>query len=327
MRRARLFGLPRLLNSGMVELLPGIRRVTFALPLGIDHVHCYFLRSADGSWTLVDAGLGADDPEAVWEPVLAALDGPVERIVVTHLHPDHVGGSADVAALTGARVLQGRLDHKQCVGAWGDEGTAARSAAHFAAHGMPAEALERLKGESIALRGRVRFVRDAELLDPGDLVDGWEVLHLPGHADGHIALLRDGVLIAGDTVLGRITPTVGLYQQSRPDPLGDYLASLDRIAARGPAVAFAGHEDAIDDPERRVRELKHHHRERMNEAEHALGPDARSAYEVSITLFPADLPPSQRRFAVAETLAHLERLVLEARADRMDEGGRVVYRR
>jgi glyoxylase-like metal-dependent hydrolase (beta-lactamase superfamily II) len=313
------------LNRNVIELLPGIRRVTFALPLGIDHVHCYFLRSADGTWTLVDTGLGADDPEAVWEPVLAALDGPVERIVVTHLHPDHVGGSADVAALTGARVLQGRLDHKQCVGAWGDERTAMRSAAHFASHGMPAETLERLRGESMALRGRVRFVRDAELLDPGDRVDGWEILHLPGHADGHIALLRDGVLIAGDTVLGRITPTVGLYQQSRPDPLGDYLASLDRIAALAPAVAFAGHEEVIDDPAGRVRELVHHHSERMEEAERALGPEGRTAYDISFALFPADLPPSQRRFAVAETLAHLERLVLEERAERAEGDRHTLY--
>src|SRR5215213_9559787 len=311
----------------MDELRPGLLRVTLGLPLGIDHVHCYLLRSSDGTWTLVDAGLGVDDPERAWRPVLDALDGPVERIVVTHLHPDHVGGSADIAALTGARVHQGRLDYEQCLGAWGDERTPGGSAEHLAANGMPPELVERIRLESTWLRGRVRFVRDPELLDAGDRVDGWEVLHLPGHADGHIALLKDSVLVAGDTILGRITPTVGLYQQSRPDPLGDYLSSLERIAGLGAEVAFAGHEDPVADPELRVHELEAHHAERMGAALRALADQPRTAYDVSLALFPSELVASQRRFAVAETLAHLERLVVEGQARRDEAEGMVLYRR
>ncbi|MEX2211385.1 MAG: MBL fold metallo-hydrolase [Gaiellaceae bacterium] len=311
----------------MEDLLPGIRRVTFPLPLGIDHVHCYLLRSADATWTLVDTGLGIDDAEAAWAPVLAALDGPVERIVVTHLHPDHVGGSADVAALTGAQVHQGRLDYEQCLGAWGDEATPERSAVHLQANGMPEALLERIRAESTWIRRYIRFVRDPALLDEGDRVDGWEVLHLPGHADGHIALLKDGVLIAGDAILGRITPTVGLYQQSRPDPLADYLASLARIAGLKAAVALAGHEDPIQGPASRVRELEAHHAERLGAALHALRPEPRTGYDVSLDLFPSELVPSQRRFAVAETLAHLERLVAEGRVVRTETDGLSLYRR
>src|SRR6266700_1154687 len=112
----------------MEELADGLRRVTFRIPFGIDHVHCYFLRSSSGAWTLVDTGLGSRDPEARWGPVLAELDAPVERIVVTHMHPDHVGGARDVAELTGARVLEGRDDYAQCLGAWGPGRSADRLA-------------------------------------------------------------------------------------------------------------------------------------------------------------------------------------------------------
>src|SRR5712691_9222577 len=147
----------------MEQVVDGIRRVTFALPLGIDHVHCYVLRGDDGL-TLVDTGLGVADPEALWAPVLAELGEPVERIVVTHFHPDHVDGSADVAALTGAPVFQGRADYAQCVRAW--TGGRGRRAEFMRSHGLPAGEAERIQADSESLRDRVRFQRDPTLVDP-----------------------------------------------------------------------------------------------------------------------------------------------------------------
>jgi glyoxylase-like metal-dependent hydrolase (beta-lactamase superfamily II) len=306
----------------MREFADGIRRVTFALPLGIDHVHCYFLRSVNG-WTLVDTGLGVDDPEAHWAPARDTLDGPIVRIVVTHFHPDHVGGSADIAALTGAPVFQGRADYAQCVAAW--EGERGRLVEFMRSHGLPDDEAAKIQADSERLRSHVRYARDPNLLDPGDEVDGWRVLHLPGHADGHIALLRDRVLIAGDTILGGITPAVGLYPDSRPDPLGDYLGSLRRIEELDPDVAFGGHGSAIASPADRAREILEHHAERLGLVEAALGPEPSTAYDVSLAIFRADLPPAQRRFALAESLAHLERLVREGRAQRVEEGAVTSY--
>src|SRR5437870_1111610 len=82
-------------------------------------------------------------------------------------------------------------------------------------------------------------------LPGGDRVDGWEVLWLPGHADGHIALLRAGVLVCGDILLAKISPAVGLYPESRPDPLGDYLSTLRRIVELGPGLAYPGHGEPV----------------------------------------------------------------------------------
>jgi len=271
-------------------------------------VHVYFLRSEDGSWTLVDTGLGLADPESGWAPLLAELDGPVERIVVTHFHPDHVGGAADVAALTGATVFQGALDYAQCLRVWGGE-PSTRVTDFMRSHGFPAgQPLETRVG-GVTLTSRVHMARDPELLSSGDHVEGWEVLHLPGHADGHIALHRDGILVAGDVILTHISPAVGLYPDCSPDPLADFLASQARIEALAPDIAFAGHHEPIVDPAARAAELRVHHGERLERAAGFLGPEPRTAYAVSLDLFPDPLPPGQRRFALAETLAHLEYLV------------------
>jgi glyoxylase-like metal-dependent hydrolase (beta-lactamase superfamily II) len=300
----------------MVELEEGIRRVTFPLPFGLDHVHCYLLRSAAGGWTLVDTGLGSPTPEERWREVLAELDAPIERIVVTHMHPDHVGGARDVAEATGAPVFQGREDYAQCVAAWGERDPQ-RFVDYWRAHGMPEVELEGQMRDSERLLAAVHWVRDPELLERGDELDGWQVEVLRGHADGHIVLLRDGVLIAGDTILQGITPAIGLYPNSRPDPLGDYLETLQRIVELAPRIAYAGHKEPIEDPAGRAGEILEHHRERLDGTAAALSTEPKSAYEVSLSLFERDLPPTLRRFATAESLAHLERLVREGRAERV----------
>jgi glyoxylase-like metal-dependent hydrolase (beta-lactamase superfamily II) len=309
----------------MVELEGGVRRVTFALPLGIDHVHCYLLPASDGGWTAVDTGLGVDGAGERWRTALEAVDGPVTRIAITHLHPDHVGAAADLAQLTGAPVFQGAEDYGQCVRVWGGSDRPVRMPGYLRTHGVPEDEIEAFRRESAALARMVRFVRDPEELVPGGSLDGWEVLHLPGHADGHLALLREGVLIAGDALLASITPNVGLYPESRPDPLGDYLSSLARIAELAPRVAYGGHGTPIDDPAGRARELIAHHDARLEHAATALGTEPRTAYDLSFALWPEPLVVALRRFALAEARAHLEYLVLRDQAARVESDGLVLY--
>jgi glyoxylase-like metal-dependent hydrolase (beta-lactamase superfamily II) len=159
-----------------------------------------------------------------------------------------------------------------------------------------------------------------ETLEPGDRVDGWHVLHLPGHADGHLALLRDGVLIAGDAILGGITPNVGRDPGGTPDPLRAYLDSLERLAGLAPRIAFAGHGTPIADPAGRAREIATHHAERLELSQRVLDGAPRTAAEVALALFGQGLSVPQQRFAVTEALAHLEHLVEHGRARPLEDG-------
>jgi glyoxylase-like metal-dependent hydrolase (beta-lactamase superfamily II) len=308
----------------VVELTADVRRVTLPLPTRPGHVHAYLLRDEDG-WTLVDTGLALPDLEQRLERAAAALDGPIVRIVVTHFHPDHVGGGEQAAAVTGAPVWQGVLDYAQCVHVWGNPDWPVTIARWFRRHGVPRDVAEELLEQGPFYAPFIRFARDPRPLREGDRVAGWEVLEFPGHADGHLCLLRSGELVSGDHLLPDISPAVGLYPDSRPDPLEDYLASLARTIALGPRVAYPGHGDPIADPAARARELIAHHRARLDETAAVLHGAPRTGYEVSVTLFGGDLAPSARRFAVAETLSHLERLVASGRAARNGDGETVTY--
>jgi glyoxylase-like metal-dependent hydrolase (beta-lactamase superfamily II) len=301
-----------MIEQTFVSLADGVHRLTLPLPTGPKHVHCYLV---DG--TLFDTGLGVGD--APWG------SAGVDRIAITHFHPDHVGGAAGAAAATGAPVYQGGLDYAQCERVWGSRDWPERIAVWFRSHGVPEEVVADLIVQGHVFASFIRYAIDPDLLYEGSVLDSWDVLELPGHADGHLGFLRDGVLIGGDHLLGRISPAIGLYPESRPDPLGDYLASLERTIELAPRIVYPGHGEPIEDAPGRARELIEHHRRRLDETVAALADGDRTAYEVSLSLFGRDLGATQRRFAVAETLSHLERLVREGRAARSENVEAVTY--
>jgi glyoxylase-like metal-dependent hydrolase (beta-lactamase superfamily II) len=306
------------------ELPGGIRQVTLPLPTRPGHVHTYLLPGDDG-WTLVDTGIGLPDAKDAWRAELAQLDGPVARIFITHFHPDHIGAAADLHELTGAPVYQGALDYAQCELVWANPAWSERLLDWFRLHGTPEDVTEELVGQGSIYRPFIRYQRDPILLQPGERLDGWEIVAAPGHADGQLCLLKDGILVAADHVLDPISPTVGLWPASRSDPLGDYLESLDRTIALNAKVALPGHGDVIRDPTGRARELQEHHRIRLEEAAAALDEDPRSGYELSLALWGSDLKPAARRFAVAESLSHAERLVRMGAASRHEDDRSVSY--
>src|SRR5205085_144934 len=111
--------------------------------------------------------------------------------VVTHFHPDHVGGAGLVARLTGARVHEGELDREQCLRVWRDDAAVDRLDAWFARNGMPDETVALARADGAHLRRLIHFPDAAEPLVAGGLVAGWEAVPLPGHADGQLGLHRD----------------------------------------------------------------------------------------------------------------------------------------
>jgi glyoxylase-like metal-dependent hydrolase (beta-lactamase superfamily II) len=296
-----------------------VHRVTLPLPWALDHVHCYAVDDSEG-WTLIDCGLGTPGTGRRWGEALALLGNPdVRRIVITHYHPDHIGASTRLAEITGAEeIVQGRADRDLTVRTWLDPDSGARFGRYLLAHGMPVEDAERSAGEEDELP--IAPVDPTHLVDEGDTLDlageTFGVLVMPGHADGHIALLgeRSGRLFGGDILLDEITPNIGRWDDNEPDPLGRYLHTLGRIEELAPALVYPGHRRVVEHPAARAQEIAMHHAARLDDHERALNEGARSAYEVAQIVWSGRLGFHEQRFALAEALAHIERLERQGRA-------------
>ncbi len=136
---------------------------------------------------------------------------------------------------------------------------------------------------------------------------------------------RDGVFVAADHVLPRITPNIGLYStHDRSNPLGDYLDSLRKVENLPANLVLPGHGEPFADLGGRVREILHHHDARLAQIVELLKERPQHAADLTRQMFPGRRIENHEalRMAMAEILAHLEYLRLQGQIKQQptDEG-------
>lgn len=307
-------------------------RIGIPVPFPMKYVYCYLLKQDDG-YVLIDVGLNYSKARETWEQVfeyLAINPKEIRTIYLTHFHPDHSGLAGWMQGLTGARVYMHEIDAKMLERVWGkDSMQSTRMKEMVLNHGVPEKLSEEIMIHMDKLNNSVLPLPIVEII--GDKVEFsglvWQVIHTPGHSEGHICFLQEEeqILIAGDTVLEKITPNISVWPGSSQKPLHEYIESLQMLKELPVKVAYSAHHTPITQFKQRIDEIILHHDERLDKIEKLA--ENKTAFEIAEVLFAhKSLNPHQWRFAIAETIAHLNYLEQEMRIEH--EGTRpIIYKR
>ncbi len=321
-----------------IEVVPGIRWVRMALPFALDHINLWLMRDQlDGrqGWTLIDCGIANDATRQAWEQVFSSeLDGlPLLRVIVTHMHPDHLGladwltqrwSTADHECrmwISATDYNAARLATSVNTGVGGD------SAARFmASHGLSdPEAVEKIRGRSNYYATMVPSVPQQyrRLLD-GDkiVIEGrnWACIAGYGHAPEHISLHCEelGIMVSGDMVLPRISTNVSVISlEPEADSLKLYLDSLARLLGLpADTLVLPSHGRPFRGLHTRIGQLRAHHDERLSDVLEVCSQAPQTAADLLPVLFRRKLDLHQTTFAMGESIAHLNLLWLDGRLTR-----------
>lgn len=261
-----------------IEFLPGFVCLPLRTPTRppATTTNCYVVGT--GEFVVVDPGSPYEDEQKelhAYVDELLTAGRTLREIILTHLHPDHVGG---------AEALRAHLDGR----------------ARIAAHRLTAEPLS----------GKVsvdRFIEDGDVIElEGDPALALRALHTPGHTRGHLSFYEErvGALLTGDNI-------VGLGSVLIDPPEGDvraYLGTLERFRTLPTLrILLGGHGPPVGNPHAKIDEYIAHRLERERDILAAVRTGARTAAEVVARVY-TDVHPRMHQMAERAVLAHLAKL-------------------
>jgi glyoxylase-like metal-dependent hydrolase (beta-lactamase superfamily II) len=279
------------------KVLPGIWRLRLPLPWpGVPHGNAWAV-AAGGGIVLFDTGIGGEGRMRQFDLALAQAGfdlGDVKLLVCTHSHTDHYGLAAPIVENAGCELwMHPKWEHVRLLA--DDPAAALEQRLEVARQsGVPVAGLERYRearkdDDDNGIDAIVEPDRD---LLPGVEVETdlgtWQVHETPGHAPSHVVLHQpeSKLMISGDHLLGR---TVLFFDHGHsPDPVGEFLASLDEVEPLDVNLCLPGHGRPFRDPEAKIAEARRQVGELLGKTRDALGEGEKTGFEIVAEIVGAD---------------------------------------
>jgi glyoxylase-like metal-dependent hydrolase (beta-lactamase superfamily II) len=306
-------------------VLPGVYRLRLPLPWpGVPHCNAWAV-TCDGGFVLFDTGMHEPDSMTQLERALGMCNLRVEDarlIACTHAHSDHCGQAPTIQEAAGCELWM-HPSHESLDRMLADpEALFDRRLEVARQSGVPPEPLRRYAAErrprGSGVAGPIQPQRDLHTgvriaTDLGE----WITYETPGHAPSHVCFYepKRRLLISGDHLLGRISLFFD-YGYS-PDPVGEFLGSLDVVEGLGARLCLAGHGRTFADVQAHIRGNRELVHERLKRARAALNEGEPTAFEVIPGIYGQALGAQNAHWLLSETLAYLTHLQALGEVERL----------
>ena len=286
---------------------------------------------------VIDTGFNRPECQKALFDGLQELDVDLQctDLFLTHLHADHTG-LVGAFATAGCPIYMHGIDYTYLKDS--ADGTTWRfTEQNFMREGMPAADIEKqfsnqARKYSPQINFSVKTVSDGDMVRLADT--DFHVIHTPGHTKGLCCLYlpKQEIFFTSDHILFDITPNIQIWSNMR-DALEQYLQSLDKVYQLPVQLALPGHRKGNISIARRIDEIKEHHRNRLQEILDIVKTQPHmTAFEIAPHLTWSmrgkkwnEFPPTQKWFAMGETLAHIEYLVHHGRLAKEERNGVFLY--
>ncbi len=320
------------------EISANLYKIEIPLPGSpLKSLNSYVIKGSERN-LIVDTGWNQEECMNAMQQGLKeiGIDMRQTDFFITHVHVDHIGLLPGLT--TDHSIIyfnRPDADRFKTGMPWDDLVGFARS------NGYPEADLREIQGGLPGFRFRQRVNRDLpfHILKEGDTITAgdyfFRCIETPGHSRGHLCLYEPDkrIFVAGDHILNDITPNIQLMYDDW-NPLKEYLRSLDKVYKLDIELVLPGHRSIIRNCKGRIRELKEHHRKRLDEVISILKNGSQNAFQVAsqmtwdIIFDSWDLVPvSQKWFATGEAISHLKYLEEEGMVRKEARDGKIFFLR
>ena len=304
----------------LVQLSPDLYWGRLPLPFRLNHINLYIIDTNEG-WVIIDAGIYGDQTRDYWRALLGGFlsQKPIDKIIITHHHVDHIGFASELAQMTGVDCYTSAAEkeHGQFLFNLSARDFSELLASHYTRYGLPEAEIVLGRNDSDRYRRFVPELPDFKEFSETNEIKGcnsqWQCRLDSGHSSGQISLMNaaESLFLPTDFLLPRISPNISAdMRNSDKDVLGDYLNYLKEMSNLSPAIKiYPGHDWPFKNGNDRAQALINHHNRRLELllSEAKLRPISTS--DGIDILFNRRFESHELFFAAGEARAHLTHLM------------------